>query len=494
MRIAIAGVGHETMNFSPISAGAEDFDVWREDEILAYPTIGDSVEQLQFEPVPILIANTRVPSGWVEEETYLDFRQEILAGLERAGTVDGVCLVLHGAMLVENIWSGETDLVRSIRALVGQDVLIAAMLDMHATLTEEFANKVDTWTGYRTAPHRDIDETLKRAFSLLTQSLRSGERPQPAFVRLPLLLQGEKATSRAEPMQGLLAMARQIQERPGILNAEVLVGNGWADSPHAGASVAVVAQDTEHLPLARCEAKRLAQAMWDARQAFTFDMEVCDSVDKAIQRALDAPEATVFLSDSGDNHTAGTPGDATYFLSRLLDMNVPDAVLASIPDAQAATACFEAGVGAEVRLSLGAKMDTIHGNPVEVAATVEHLYDPASREEPGPAGLREAAMVTVRVGGVRIVVTDLRKAFMVMEDFAKAGVDPLAHKIVVVKLGYLMPELRDAAPREILVLSPGYADMELTRLPYAYVTRPIFPLDRGFDWHPLISNVVGYGG
>ena len=214
---------------------------------------------------------------------------------------------------------------------------------------------------------------------------------------------------------------------------------------------------------------------------------------QAIERALDAPESTVFLSDSGDNPTAGTPGDATYFLSRLLDLGVPDAVFASIPDAQAAAACFEAGEGAEVRLSLGAKMDRIHGDPVQVTGTVEHLYDPSSVQE-GPAGVREAAMATVRVDGVRIIVTDLRKAFMVMADFAKAGLDPLAHKIVVVKLGYLMPELRDAAPREILALSPGYADMDLTRLPYRYVTRPVFPLDRDFDWQPLITNVAGYGG
>ena len=64
--------------------------------------------------------------------------------------------------------------------------------------------------------------------------------------------------------------------------------------------------------------------------------------------------------------------------------------------------------------------------------------------------------------------------------------------MVVVKLGYLMPELRDAAPREILALSPGYADMDLTRLPYKYVTRPIFPLDGEFAWRPVITNVAGY--
>lgn len=53
--------------------------------------------------------------------------------------------------------------------------------------------------------------------------------------------------------------------------------------------------------------------------------------------------------------------------------------------------------------------------------------------------------------------------------------------------------LRAIAPREILALTPGYADMDFTRLPYAYVTRLIVPLDNDVRWHPIITNVAGYG-
>ena len=95
---------------------------------------------------------------------------------------------------------------------------------------------------------------------------------------------------------------------------------------------------------------------------------------------------------------------------------------------------------------------------------------------------------------MQVLITDTRKYFSTLDDFRRAGVEPLDHKIVVVKLGYLMPELRDAAPREILALSPGYSDMDLTRLPYRYVTRPVFPLDKAFAWRPMITNVAGYGG
>ncbi|MDE0311946.1 MAG: MlrC C-terminal domain-containing protein, partial [Caldilineaceae bacterium] len=216
------------------------------------------------------------------------------------------------------------------------------------------------------------------------------------------------------------------------------------------------------------------------------DQEVAASADEAIDLALAAEESCVFIADSGDNPTAGTPGDVPHFLSRLLAKNVPDAILAGIPDSEAARTCFEAGVGATVSLSLGGKLDTEYGAPLEVTGTVEHLCQPDQDS-------KEVAIATVQVDGVRVLITDMRTYFSSLNDFRRAGVEPLDHKIVVVKLGYLMPELRDAAPREILALTQGYSDLDFTRLPYRYVTRPIFPLDEEFTWSPVISNVAGYG-
>jgi microcystin degradation protein MlrC len=479
MRIAIGGISHEALTFTPGRTTLPDFRVLRGAEVLEFPGVASAVETLRFEPVPTLLGLSRCPYGIVEEATYRALRDELTDRIRRAGRLDGVCLVLHGAMLVEGIGSGETDQVRAVREVVGPGVPIAVRLDPHGILTEEFARLTDTWAAYRTAPHEDQAETLGRTLGLLARCLREGLRPKRVFVRVPLLLPGEKATTHVDPMRSLLEEARRVEAQPGILNAEVMIGFGWSDSPHSTSSIGVVATGEEHLGLARREARRLAQTMWNRRHEFTFDQEVAGSADEAIERALRADESTVFLTDSGDNPTAGAPGDVPLFLSRLLALRAPDAVLAGIPDRAAVEACYRAGVGGAVTADVGGKLDPAHGGPLRVTGIVEHLHVPAPGSDDG-------RVATMRVDGVRVILTERRQHFARFEDFRRAGIDPLRHKIVVVKLGYLMAELRAAAPREILALTPGCADMELARLPFVHVRRPIFPLDRDFAWEPLL--------
>jgi microcystin degradation protein MlrC len=479
VRIAIAGLAHEALTFFPEPTRMADFDLWEGDEVLEYPGVPGLADELDIELAPVLIAQTRSPGGCVEEATYRALRDRIVDGIVRAGAVDGICLVLHGAMLVDDISSGETDLVRAIRRRVGDDVRIAARLDLHAILTDEFVRTVDVWAGYRTAPHRDIPDTLRRAMTLLVRTLRNGRRPHAAFVRLPLLLPGEQATTDVEPMRSLLEMSAAIAQQPGILTSEVLVGFGWADAPHSGSSVSVIADDAQHLQTATRAAERLAAAMWARRSEFTIPWEVASTIDEAIDRSLAATESTVFATDSGDNPTAGAAGDTPAFLARLVERRVPDAVFCAIPDADVYRQSVAVGVGGVLTVHLGGKIDTQHGEPVQVTATVEHVHRP----EPNT---RDVGVATLRAGGVHIIVSELRKMFTRVDDFRSAGLNPLEHKLVVIKLGYLFPELRAIAPREILTLSPGYADMDLTRLPFRHVIRPIYPLDQDVDWAPVV--------
>ncbi len=199
-----------------------------------------------------------------------------------------------------------------------------------------------------------------------------------------------------------------------------------------------------------------------------------DTIDGAIRTALKAPEKTVLITDSGDNITAGAAGDSTFVLERLLDHHVKDAVVAGIVDPEAAAECARAGVGERVKLTVGGRIDTVFGKPLLVSAEIRRL---AHSKENGRSAV-------VDVDGVHLVLLSVRRSFTAPEDFQEVQIDPLSHKIVVVKLGYLFAPLRKIAPRTIMPLTPGFANQLIEKLPYKNLHRPIYPLDREMTWSP----------
>lgn len=90
----------------------------------------------------------------------------------------------------------------------------------------------------------------------------------------------------------------------------------------------------------------------------------------------------------------------------------------------------------------------------------------------------------LKVGGVMLVLLSEHRAFTHPDHFKAVQIDPLAHKIVVVKEGYLFQGLRDIAPRAIMALTPGFANQTLENLEYHQLRRPVYPLDPDMEWTP----------
>ncbi len=57
------------------------------------------------------------------------------------------------------------------------------------------------------------------------------------------------------------------------------------------------------------------------------------------------------------------------------------------------------------------------------------------------------------------------------------------------KIGYLEPELRDAASAAFLALTPGAVNQDIPNLPFQRLRRPIFPLDPSFEQPNLSPRV-----
>lgn len=474
IRILIAGIKHESNSFTPYLTRADDFTQLRGEDITGDRPWAAFLEEQGVELIPTLVAGSG-PSGLVCREAYEAFRNEILEGILAAGPVDGIFLDMHGALHVEGYPDAQHDLISGIREIVGKEVLVAASFDLHGNISRGFVEGMNILSAYRTAPHVDGEETRLRTVKLLLEAIGEDYHPVVVHLNIPILIPGEKGITSAEPVKSFYQRLPEIAGLEGIMDASIFIGMPWTDVERAGMSVQVVAEDDVYVPLALEQARSLALDIWDQRYNLKFDVEALD-IDQAIETALDSQDSTVFITDSGDNITAGAAGDGTLVLERLLAHEVADAVVAGIYDPEAVDQCLLAGAGAEVRLEIGGKIDYVYSKPIAVTGRVLAL----------PHGLpgSQKPDAVLQVEGVNLVLLSDHRAFIHPADFQAVEIDPLAHKIVVVKEGYLFPGLQEIAPQSIMALTPGFANQSLESLEYQQLRRPIFPLDPHMEWTP----------
>jgi len=471
-RILTAGIRHESNSFMPYLTMADDFITLRGEEITRDRAWAGFLEDEGVEVIPTLHAICG-PSGLVSREAYEGFRDEILKAFQAAGSVDGIFLDMHGALHVEGYPDAQVDFIQEIRKIVGEDAIVAGSFDLHGNISQEFMDGLNIISAYRTAPHVDGEETRLRTVKLLLEALRSRFSPQVAHINIPILIPGEKGITSVEPVKSFYDRLPKIARMEGLMDASIFVGMPWTDVERAGMSVQVVAQDAQHFQKAHEQAQALANAIWKERNNLQFDVETA-TIDDAIGMALESQDSTVFITDSGDNVTAGAAGDGTLVLERLLALHVSDAVLAGIVDPEAVQLCVKAGVGAEVELTVGGKIDYVFSKPLSISGTVVRL--PIGEPD------SEKPDAVIQVDGITLVLLSRHRAFTDPVHFQAVDIDPLAFKIVVVKEGYLFQGLRDIAPKAIMALTPGFANQILENLEYIHVRRPIFPLDHDISW------------
>ncbi|MDR2149964.1 MAG: M81 family metallopeptidase [Spirochaetaceae bacterium] len=486
MRILIGGMNHESNTFNPIITGKDDFIVLHGDALFtegllpSYASTG-IIRELQAEGctlVPTVLARA-VPNGAVSASFYQSLKDEFLnrtkAALEQ-GSIDGVCLALHGSMKVAGLGCAEENLLASLRSLL-PDCPFTVALDMHATITPALLRLVDGFVGYKTAPHVDCLETGAHAASLLLRTIRTGKKLHTAYRRIPMLIAGEKSETEAEPMRSLIDACRRAEIEPGILAASFLLGFPWADSEYNAVSVLVTTLDN---PQAGEDcAQSLADAFWVRRHDFTFRTEHYDTaaaLQVAYRAVLEEEQKPVFLSDSGDNPTAGATGDATDMLERILE-SLDSADILPTPllytgfyDEPAVKKCREAGVGAALSLTIGGNWDTINGKKIALTVRVENLA-----EDFGPY---HAVLALISYRNLRIVLSSKHIGFGDDKLLSALGINAADYCLVVVKLGYLEPCFKRIATRAIMATTKGCSNEVLEMLPYRSVCRPLYPLDR----------------
>ncbi|KRA47432.1 M81 family metallopeptidase [Devosia sp. Root635] len=468
MRIAVAGLHTECSTYNPVLAREADFRVLRGPSMLKDGYF-DFLTHFPAEFITILHARA-IAGGPVERGIYARWKAEILDGIRAALPLDGVYLALHGAMFVEGLFDAEGDFIAAVRDVVGPEVLIAASYDLHGNISQRIVDNLDIFSTYRTAPHIDVPDTMRRAVTMLVRALRTGQRPVLAWAPVPVLLPGERTSTQDEPARSFYAQLHDAEDPGGIWDASFQVGYVWADEPRATACAVITGTNKAAMAEA---ARRLAQDYWDIREGFVFGTKV-GSIEDCVGWAMAAGIGPVVLAESGDNPTGGGVGDRAEVLAELIARKAQGVVFAGIADRAATEAAYAAGVGQVVSLSIGASLDP-SSKPVRADAEVVFLL------ETDNGLLREAV---VRIGGVDLVLTARRRPFHNMADFTRLGLDPRTADIVVVKSGYLSPDLGPIANPSLMALSPGVVDQFVERLERKHKSKPQYPFDTDFAFTP----------
>ena len=446
-KILIAGFQHETNTFGATNASFDDFmmaDSWPgllQGQHVIQGTLGTTLPIAGFIDkasqhkdiclIPILWCAAE-PSAEVTDNAFEKIAGMICDGIKQQDHLDAIYLDLHGAMVTESYDDGEGELLRRIRAIVGDALPISISLDSHANLTQEMIDFASSITLFRSYPHLDMDITGGRAFDAL-MPLLSGQKRYKAWHQSPYLIALPEQYSGAEPMLGLYEKLSSLDNAP-LSWCEFATGFPAADTKHTGPAVLAQAETPEK---ASQMARVFFEALIDVEAQFNTPLF---NPDEAVSRAISTHHATgetVIIADVEDNPGAGAPSDTTGLLHALMGAQTPDCLLGMVNDPDVASAAHDAGLGQVFTAQLGGK--AAEGDPAvdskfEVLALSDGIFDFNGAMYKGltaDAGL--SALIRPIGTSIKISISSKRCQCLDQAIFTHFGEDPNKAAIIAVK-------------------------------------------------------------
>lgn len=502
LRIAYGRISQETNTFSPVPTTLDDFRQthffedaelgercrWLDTEapgfarnaelsgFVAGALAAAEARGVVLELVPLLSA-WAVPSGPLTRACFDELVARMAAKLRAAGELDGVYLSLHGAMGVADLSLSdaegpESEIVRRLREVVGDELPIGITLDLHGNVTRGLLERVQLVQGYRTNPHRDHANVGARIGRLLVRTLLGEIRPRISWRSLPMLLGGSPTLDFWPPMRSIFHRMDELEEsNPRVLAATVMSVHPWNAHRELGWSTLVVTDDAGDLG-ERC-AEELAERCWAVRDAQPPRFEgPSEAIAAARAASLHTLRFAVF-ADASDVVSAGAPGESTDLLRALLSEAAGLVCYVPLRDpALVAQLWSDHAVGDRVDVMLGGKLDPMRTRPLAVTAEIVRM----------PTSHGVGRMVVLRVADVYVIVVEGPAIAMRPAFYRNAGLRLRDVDIVVVK--NFFPFLLFFAPYARLVRyvrTRGVTDFDIANeLTFA---GPVHPKDKVEDWH-----------
>ena len=487
LRIAVAGVIHETNTYAAEVAGTTPlsaFEQYRGEEIAqafrgSNHQVGGFIEGAEKHGMSLVhtFLGQATPSGTIDGNAYAAMKAEIVDGIRNALPLDGVLLALHGAGVAQGIDDIEGDLAMAVREVVGPNTPIVAAYDLHGNVTREMIDACTLTLPCKLYPHTDFFVRAVEAVDLLHEMLRGELRPVTRVCRLPMLPYIVTTQAGFIPAE-VNALCEQIARRPGVVDCSWFHGFPYADIEAPTPSV-ICTTDGDAALAQRC-VDEVAAWIWDHREAFRPRFL---SPAEGVAQALQSEAAPVVINEYADNPGGGTPGDGTFLLRALLDANPPPGTccFGIVNDASVVEQAHRAGVGAAITVSLGGKLGRFQGMPIEAHAYVKSLTDGRFVNRQGAMfeGVKFdlGRMCRLVINGVDVIVASRAEQVYDIEPFMMHGIDAPKRRIIALKgANHFRAGYRDIAATIISVDSLGLSTADITSFPRTQLNGAFWPL------------------
>lgn len=482
MKVLVGTFVTESNAHSPMNE-VTDYDIAFGDDCLAKSGVSDVFDAHGIEMIPMVYASGAA-SGVIKRDTFDYLEGKFLeVARERLGEYDGIWLMLHGASYVDGLGSGDHHIVAELRKIVGRYMPICVACDPHGNLCEEYVEQTTVIRSYRESPHTDALETKKTVAEMLCDLLCDRQNIRPAYRKLPLILGGEQSVSTDEPVRTFNRFMDEMERDERILSASWHVGYLRHDTDVAGCGVVVVPATAADQEYAEQKVEELASFVWGRRGEFHFN-GLALVPDEALKVALEhdvVPGHPVFITDSGDNTTSGAPGGNTVILAQALALGsdlTRRVLFANINDPAAYGVLSAREVGETCHISLGMGRDE-WSQPIELDVEIKakgELRMYMMHDHNAVPG--QSVLVHVCGTSIDINVANYRTVMCEPHQYEAGNVDWRDYDVIVNKMGYAFPWLKEVGGLCIMSLTNGTTPQDVSLIPFKRIMRPMYPIDQ----------------
>lgn len=475
-------MGHYTLESNEHVNGLTELDSFNlkfGENLITAMHVGDIFRESNIEIVPAVFADAH-SAKIVSKEGYKYIHAKMIRAVkENLQDLDGIFLFLHGASKVEDLpeGSGERQLLKDIRKITGPYLPICVVMDPHGNLTEEYVSMMTIGRCYRESPHTDMVETYRVVAKMMVSLLNKKKSLISQYRKLPFVLGGERSVSSDEPMVSINRKLNEIEQDHKILSASFHVGYLRHDNFAAGSGLIVVPSDMKYKDYAQEILDDLYEFCVGKYKEFHYHGNALE-VEDVIKESIYSEHRHLVVTDSGDNVTSGAMGNNTYLLREYLSLdnyNNKKVLFSAITDNKLFNLIKQTNSTDYFDIELGTDTDELSK---KIKLTVKITNNGTLQQIFGDTdNYGETLTLSVKEKPIDIVLIDQSISFAEMHQFDAANIDLEQYNVVVVKQGYIFPELNEYCDSSIMALTDGPTNQKTESIVFKQIMRPMMPFD-----------------